>query len=72
MREIRLNEHERLDDLMRSGRQIIQNTQEFCFSLDAVLLAHFVKLKRSQRVAQGPASFRCSLRIWQPEWMLWN
>lgn len=50
MREVRLNEHERLDDLMRSGRRIIQNTQEFCFSLDAVLLAHFVKLKRSQRV----------------------
>lgn len=50
MREVCLNEHERLDDLMRSGRRIIQNTQEFCFSLDAVLLAHFVKLKRSQRV----------------------
>ena len=50
MREVRLNEYERLDDLMRSGRRIIQNTQEFCFSLDAVLLAHFVKLKRSQRV----------------------
>ena len=75
MREVRLNEHERLDDLMRNGRRIIQNTQEFCFSLDAVLLAHFVKLKRSQQVLDlgtGPASFRYSSRIWRPEWMLWS
>ena len=41
MREVALGEHERLDDLMRSGRKIIQNTREFCFSLDADLLANF-------------------------------
>ena len=40
-----LKEHERIDDLLKSGRQIIQNEQEFCFSLDAVLLAHFPKIK---------------------------
>ena len=50
MRTPSLKEHERLDDLMRSGRHIIQNTQEFCFSLDAVLLAHFPHLHHRQRV----------------------
>ena len=50
MRDVSLKENERLDDLMRSGRHIIQNTQEFCFSLDAVLLAHFLSWKSRQRV----------------------
>lgn len=52
MGEVVLKENERLDDLMRCGRKIIQNTQEFCFSLDAVLLAHFLPLKRRQRVLE--------------------
>ena len=50
MRSIELKENERLDDLITSGRKIIQNEREFCFSLDAVLLAHFPRLKRRQRV----------------------
>ena len=45
-----LREYERLDDLLKSGRKIIQNEREFCFSLDAVLLAHFPRLRRRQRV----------------------
>ncbi len=32
---------ERLDDLLTSGLHIIQSDEVFCFSLDAVLLAHF-------------------------------
>ena len=52
MRQPVLREHERLDDLMHRGRHIIQNTQEFCFSLDAVLLAHFPRLHRRQRVLE--------------------
>ena len=32
------------------NRQIIQNSKEFCFSLDAVLLANFLSFSRSQRV----------------------
>lgn len=52
MRKVSLKEHERLDDLMRSGRHIIQNTQEFCFSLDAVLLAHFLSWKSRQKVLE--------------------
>lgn len=52
MRTYSLKENERLDDLMKSGRHIIQNTQEFCFSLDAVLLAHFLRFKSRQRVLE--------------------
>ena len=40
----------RIDDLMKSGRKIIQSEDEFCFSMDSVLLAHFPKLKRKYRV----------------------
>lgn len=36
-----LTGNERIDDLGRGGRYIIQNTDEFCFGVDAVLLAHF-------------------------------
>ena len=45
-----LHKGERLDDLMRSGRSIIQDENEFCFSTDAVLLAHFPRFKKNSRV----------------------
>ncbi|MBQ7493332.1 MAG: methyltransferase [Selenomonadaceae bacterium] len=48
--KISLSEGERLDDLMRSGRVIIQNQNEFCFSMDAVLIAHFPRFKKNARV----------------------
>ena len=41
---------ERLDDLMRSGRVIIQAENEFCFSMDSVLIAHFPKFRKNSRV----------------------
>ncbi len=47
---IQLGEGERLDDLMRSGRVIIQSQSEFCFSMDSVLIAHFPKFKKNARV----------------------
>ncbi|MBQ9441803.1 MAG: methyltransferase [Selenomonadaceae bacterium] len=47
---IQLREGERLDDLMRSGRKIIQNAAEFCFSMDSVLIAHFPKFKKKFKV----------------------
>lgn len=47
---ITLGAGERLDDLMRSGRVIIQNENEFCFSMDSVLIAHFPKYKKNARI----------------------
>ncbi len=35
---------------MKSGRKIIQSVDEFCFSMDSVLIAHFPKFKRTYKV----------------------
>lgn len=41
---------ERLDDLLINDLRIIQDASAFCFSLDAVLLAHFATVRRGDRV----------------------
>ncbi|HEY3363816.1 MAG TPA: tRNA1(Val) (adenine(37)-N6)-methyltransferase [Symbiobacteriaceae bacterium] len=41
---------ERVDDLGRGGLRIIQHPGRFPFAMDPVLLAHFVKVRRSDRV----------------------
>ena len=48
--KVQLGPDERLDDLLWSGRHIIQNTTQFCFSIDAVLLAHYPRYRKSWRV----------------------
>ena len=45
---VELKEHERLDDL-QNGYFIIQNTQDFCYGIDAVLLSGFAKVKKGER-----------------------
>lgn len=47
---VQLRPNERMDDLSLGGRRIIQRTDEFCFSMDAVLLAHFPTLTGRERV----------------------
>lgn len=47
MMTIKLEPNERLDNLMRNGYRLIQNTEIFCFGMDAVLLCAFC------RVAEG-------------------
>ncbi len=42
--------NERIDDLENSGLKIIQNTDHFCFGMDAVLLAGFTKANASSTV----------------------
>lgn len=41
---------ERLDDLQLKGLKIIQDPGGFCFGIDAVLLANFVRLKKNAQV----------------------
>ena len=41
---------ERLDDLQCNGYQIIQDPKRFCFGVDAVFLANFVKAKSGSRI----------------------
>lgn len=48
--QVELSADERLDDLLWGGRRIIQNTREFCFSIDAVLLAHYPRYRKHWRV----------------------
>lgn len=36
-----LNKNERIDDLHLNNLKLIQNPNQFCFGVDAVLLAHF-------------------------------
>lgn len=45
-----LNEDERIDDLEIKGLKLIQKKNDYCFSSDAVLLANFVKAKKSDVV----------------------
>ena len=47
---VELRPNERVDDLCMGGRQIIQRTDEFCFSMDAVLLAHFPQMSGRERI----------------------
>ena len=47
---IELKEGERLDELHRNGYQIIQNSQKFCFGMDAVLLSGFARVKLGEQV----------------------
>lgn len=42
--------NERIDDLQIKGYKIIQNTQGFCFGMDAVLLSDYAKVKKQSRV----------------------
>ena len=49
--EIQLKESERIDDLQLKGLKLIQDTNGFCFGIDAVLLANFAKVKRGANVA---------------------
>lgn len=42
---------ERLDNLIINDYKLWQESEEFCFSIDAVLLAHFAKIKSNEKYA---------------------
>lgn len=45
-----LKKNERIDDLDCKGLKIIQNTNWFCYGMDAVLLANYVKMKKNSTI----------------------
>lgn len=49
MTDALVKENERVDDLHRNGRLIIQNPKNFCFGVDAVLLSGFARVKKGER-----------------------
>lgn len=50
MEKVIINPWERIDDLQYKGLHIIQDTRGFCFGIDAVLLANFANVKKSDKV----------------------
>ena len=48
--DVQLKETERIDDLQLKGLKLIQDTNGFCFGIDAVLLANFAKVKKGAKV----------------------
>lgn len=48
-----LRPHERLDDLVLDGMKLIQRDDQFCFSIDTVLLAHFGPVLRDPALDLG-------------------
>lgn len=58
-------ENERVDDLQLKGLKIIQNTEGFCFGIDAVLLANFSTFKpNSTCVDLGTGTGIIPLILW--------
>ncbi len=45
---VNLKQNERIDDLQLNGLKIIQNPNEFCFGIDAVLLSNFTVVKKEE------------------------
>ncbi|MFI3214526.1 MAG: tRNA1(Val) (adenine(37)-N6)-methyltransferase [Eubacteriales bacterium] len=48
--DIILKENEKIEDLQRNGYRIIQDSNRFCFGMDAVLLSTFAKAKAGDAV----------------------
>lgn len=62
---MQLMPNERIDDLQFRGLKIIQNTHYFCFGMDAVLLSHFVRLKKTDcAVDLGTGTGILPLLLW--------
>ena len=59
--DVEIKDNERIDDLQRNGYQIIQNPEKFCFGMDAVLLAGFVRVKLVE--AKTQAAQICAVEI---------
>lgn len=45
-----LRNGERIDDLQCNGFKLIQNPNEFCFGIDAVLLSNFINIKKRSNI----------------------
>ena len=50
---VNLGPHERLDDLVLNGMKVIQRDDQFCFSLDTVLLAQFGSVPHGKALDLG-------------------
>jgi len=65
MKNIILKEKERIDDLQCKGLKIIQDTEGFCFGMDAVLLSNYCDIKKGATVVDlGTGTGIIPLLLW--------
>lgn len=65
MENVVLKENERIDDLQLKGLKIIQNTDGFCFGMDAVLLSSFCEIRKNATIVDlGTGTGIIPLLIW--------
>lgn len=65
MKNVVLKENERIDDLQLKGLKIIQNTDGFCFGMDAVLLSSFCEIRKNATIVDlGTGTGIIPLLIW--------
>lgn len=50
IKDVNINDYERVDDLHCKGYLIIQDPKKFCFGIDAVLLSNFANVKKNEIV----------------------
>lgn len=65
MEQVILKDNERIDDLQCKGLKIIQNTDGFCFGMDAVLLSGFCDIRKNAEIVDlGTGTGIIPLLIW--------
>lgn len=65
MEQVKLKDNERIDDLGCKGLKIIQNTEGFCFGMDAVLLSNFCDIKKGSEIVDlGTGTGIIPLLVW--------
>ncbi len=52
MKDVKIENGERLDDLQFEGLKIIQNPNLYCFTSDAVVLANFIKIRKKEKALE--------------------
>ena len=73
MTDWKLKEGERLDDLVRDGMKLIQRPDQFCFSIDSVLLAHYPAIKGRDKICDlgtGTGAIALALASDRPAWQV--
>src|SRR6056297_3210123 len=68
MKETNLHPKEKIEILEENQLKIIQEKDNYCFSLDSILLSKFVKIKKGEKIVDlGTGCGVIPLMIFQPE-----
>lgn len=68
MQKVKLHPKEIVESLGPYQLKVVQHRDSYCFSIDSLLLAHFIKIKRKERVIDlGTGCGIIPLLIYQPQ-----